>query len=75
MRWSTRASLPARRRCRSRSNIDLRTAGVPIEFSNARTGFDKVLPVAVGEHNAGVYGGLLGYDADRIAALKSEGVI
>ena len=26
------------------SKIDLRTAGVPIQFSGARTGFDKALP-------------------------------
>lgn len=57
------------------SDIDLRTAGIPILFSGARTGFDPVLPVAIGEHNATVYEKLTGYSADRLEALKQRGVI
>ncbi|MFM6933127.1 MAG: CaiB/BaiF CoA transferase family protein [Novosphingobium sp.] len=58
-----------------RSSIDLRTAGIPIQFSGATTGFDDALPVAIGEHNAAIYRDLLGYDDDRIAALKASGAI
>lgn len=54
---------------------ELRTAGIPIRFSAARAGFDPVLPVHIGEHNETIFGGLLGYDADRIAALTADGVI
>lgn len=57
------------------SSIDLRTAGVPIQFSGATTGFDDVLPVQIGEHNGAILGELLGYDEDRIAALKAAGAI
>ena len=57
------------------SNIDLRTAGIPIVFSGADTGFDDVMPIAVGEHNDRVLGGALGYSADRIAELRGKGVI
>ena len=53
----------------------LRTAGIPIRFSGARTGFDNVMPVAIGEHNGSVYGELLGYDEDRLAELVRAGVI
>lgn len=57
------------------SSIDLRTAGVPIRFSGATTGFDDALPVHIGEHNDEVLGGLLGYSAERIAELKAAGAI
>ena len=57
------------------SDVDLRTAGIPILFSGADTGFDDVLPVAVGEHNDRVLGGTLGYSPEQIAQLASEGVI
>lgn len=57
------------------SDIDLRTAGIPIVFSGADTGFDDVMPIAVGEHNDRVLTGTLGYSADRIAELRSRGVI
>jgi len=53
----------------------LRTVGVPIQFSNCRTGFDDTLPVEIGEHNALVYGDLLGYSAERQAELRASGVI
>lgn len=54
---------------------ELRTAGIPIRFSGARAGFDPVLPVRIGEHNEDVLGGLLGYDAARLASLEADGVI
>jgi crotonobetainyl-CoA:carnitine CoA-transferase CaiB-like acyl-CoA transferase len=57
------------------SKVDLRTAGVPIHFSAARTGFDPVLPVMIGEHNDAVFRNLLGYDDARLAALAQDGVI
>jgi crotonobetainyl-CoA:carnitine CoA-transferase CaiB-like acyl-CoA transferase len=57
------------------STVDLNTAGVPIRFSNARTGFDEALPIAVGEHNETVYRDVLGYDEERLAALAAAGVI
>ncbi|MBC2667567.1 CaiB/BaiF CoA transferase family protein [Novosphingobium piscinae] len=58
-----------------RSNIDLRTAGVPIQFSGATTGFDDALPVRIGEHNQPILRDYLGYDEDQIAALKAAGAI
>jgi CoA:oxalate CoA-transferase len=48
--------------------------GVPITFSNARTGFSLSAP-AVGEHNDLVYGEWLGYSAARLAELRSSRVI
>ncbi len=57
------------------SAIDLHTSGVPIQFSDAATGFDDVLPVQIGEHNDPIFGELLGYDSAKIAALKASGAI
>jgi CoA:oxalate CoA-transferase len=57
------------------SSADLRTAGIPILFSDASTGFDDALPVHIGQHNAAIYTDFLGYSPDEIARLKSEGVI
>ncbi len=57
------------------SSIDLRTAGVPIRFSGAETGFDEALPVQIGEHNDGIYKGLLGYSDERLAELRAAGAI
>jgi CoA:oxalate CoA-transferase len=57
------------------SDVDLRSVGVPITFSGARTGFDPALPVRIGEHNGQVLRGLLGYDDAQIAALALEGAI
>ena len=54
---------------------ELRTAGIPICFSGARTGFDSVLPVHVGEHNRAVFGDLLGYDDAKLTRLRDAGVI
>lgn len=57
------------------SQVNLRTAGIPIVFSDADTGFDDVTPILVGEHNDRVLAETLGYDAERIAALRERGVI
>ncbi|MCA1196961.1 CoA transferase [Sphingomonas sp. R647] len=57
------------------SQVNLRTAGIPIVFSDADTGFDDVTPILVGEHNDRVLATTLGYDAERIAALRERGVI
>ena len=57
------------------SSIDLRTAGIPIQFSGATTGFDDALPVRIGEHNDEILRELLGYDDDRIAALVAAGAL
>jgi crotonobetainyl-CoA:carnitine CoA-transferase CaiB-like acyl-CoA transferase len=54
---------------------ELRSSGVPIQFSAARTGFDDALPITIGEHNHRVYRDLLGYDEAEIARLAQEGVI
>lgn len=54
---------------------ELRTSGVPIRFSDARTGFDEALPIAIGEHNLAIYRDLLGYDDAQLATLVQEGVI
>lgn len=48
--------------------------GLPIRFSEASAGFDQP-PPGLGEHNQKVYGGILGYDTDRIAQLRAQGVI
>lgn len=48
--------------------------GVPLRFS----AFPDELPLQapfLGEHNAEVLGGLLGYDAARIGALQTQGVL
>ncbi|MDX2041871.1 MAG: CoA transferase [Acidobacteriota bacterium] len=48
--------------------------GMPIRFSAASTGYDLPTP-EMGEHNQVVYGGMLGYSLERIAALQTDGVI
>lgn len=57
------------------SAVDLRTAGIPIVFSGADTGFEDVMPIKVGEHNDRVLGDALGYSSERIAELREKGVI
>jgi CoA:oxalate CoA-transferase len=57
------------------SDIALHTAGIPIQFSGAQTGFDPVLPVRIGEHDPAVYRDLLGYDDARLAELARLGAI
>jgi CoA:oxalate CoA-transferase len=56
-------------------DLGLRTAGVPIQFSACRTGFDEALPVRVGQDNEAVYKGLLGYSDERLADLRDRNVI
>ena len=48
--------------------------GLPMRFSGAAAGYDQPAP-DLGQHNSDVYGGLLGYSAERIAQLKAQGVI
>lgn len=48
--------------------------GMPIRFSAAHAAHDRPAPY-VGQHNDEVYGGLLGYDAERVAELRARGVI
>jgi crotonobetainyl-CoA:carnitine CoA-transferase CaiB-like acyl-CoA transferase len=48
--------------------------GLPIRFSEATAGFDQP-PPGLGEHNQRVYSEILGYDANRIAELRAQGVI
>lgn len=57
------------------SDIDLRTAGIPIVFSDADTGFDDVMPIQVGQHNDQILSETLGYPPERIADLRARGVI
>ena len=52
----------------------LRTTGVPVRMRNARTGFDRLAP-SLGEHTDEVLTQLLGYDEQRIQALRDAGVI
>jgi CoA:oxalate CoA-transferase len=48
--------------------------GLPISFSGAHAAHDRPAPF-VGQHNDEVYGDLLGYSAERIAALRASGAI
>jgi crotonobetainyl-CoA:carnitine CoA-transferase CaiB-like acyl-CoA transferase len=52
----------------------LATTGVPIVFSASATGFSRPAP-RVGEHNAAVFGELLGYSDARLAQLAADGVL
>ncbi|USX54644.1 CaiB/BaiF CoA-transferase family protein [Lentzea sp. HUAS12] len=56
------------------ATADISATGVPIVFSGSAAGFDRPAP-ALGEHNDLVYGDLLGYDGDRLAALRADRVI
>jgi len=53
---------------------DVYGMGMPIRFSGATVGSDRPAP-ALGEHNDAVYGGLLGYSAEKILELRSRKVI
>jgi CoA:oxalate CoA-transferase len=53
---------------------DVRGMGIPIKFSNAAAGLDRLAP-ALGEHNDFVYGEILGYSAEKIKELKLRSVI
>ncbi|MEN9684039.1 MAG: hypothetical protein RLZZ427_1790 [Pseudomonadota bacterium] len=57
------------------ATVDLRTAGVPIQFSDAATGFDDALPVQIGQHNTAIFRDMLGYSDERIAELAKAGAI
>lgn len=54
--------------------LEILGSGLPIRFSAARAGYDRPAPWQ-GEHNDFVYGGLLGYDAGRLAQLRADRVI
>lgn len=49
-------------------------SGIPIRFSAAAAGFDQHAP-SIGEHNELVYSEMLGYSVEKIAELRSGGVI
>ncbi len=53
---------------------DLYGSGFPVRFSEARAGYD-VPPPRLGQHNEFILGGLLGYTAERIEALRVAGAI
>lgn len=53
---------------------DVYGMGMPIHFSAATAEFDRPAP-SLGEHNNAVYGGILGYSAEKIEALRSRKVI
>jgi crotonobetainyl-CoA:carnitine CoA-transferase CaiB-like acyl-CoA transferase len=53
---------------------DMVGMGVPIVFSEGATGFERPAP-DLGEHNDLVYGELLGYSPQAIAALRADGAI
>ncbi|MET8140530.1 CoA transferase [Sphaerisporangium sp. NPDC005288] len=53
---------------------DLYGTGVPIRFSSCEAALDRPAP-ALGENNAEIYGGLLGYSEDELTTLAEKGVI
>jgi crotonobetainyl-CoA:carnitine CoA-transferase CaiB-like acyl-CoA transferase len=53
---------------------DVYGMGMPIHFSGGTAEFDRPAP-GLGEHNEAVYGGILGYSAEKIEALRSRKVI
>lgn len=53
---------------------DIFGTGIPIGFSGARAGFSRPAP-GLGQDNAAVYEGLLGYPAGTTRSLADEGVI
>lgn len=53
---------------------DIVVGGLPIRMSGSFTGFDKPA-VTLGASNQGIYGELLGYGEERLAALKRDGAI
>jgi len=50
----------------------LRTVGVPIVFSEDKVAFSSPAP-DLGQHNQEIYGGLLGYSAERLSELRADG--
>lgn len=53
---------------------ELLGSGVPITFSRSTVALDRPAP-ALGEHTDTVLGELLGYDADRVRAMRDRGVL
>jgi CoA:oxalate CoA-transferase len=49
--------------------------GLPIRFSRSDAGFEGLDAPFLGEHNAVIYGELLGYDDERLRHLQADGVI
>ncbi len=56
-------------------DLNLHTAGIPINFSGARCALSDTLALHVGQHNEAVYQGMLGYGVERLSALRDQGVI
>jgi CoA:oxalate CoA-transferase len=54
---------------------DVLGTGVPLRFSRSTAGFDGLDAPFLGEHNELVYGAFLGYDGERLRALKEGEVI
>jgi crotonobetainyl-CoA:carnitine CoA-transferase CaiB-like acyl-CoA transferase len=52
----------------------LHGSGLPLSMSGSRIGYDQPA-MAMGAANNAVYGELLGYDAEKLATLKRDGVI
>lgn len=55
-------------------NADVYGPGIPIVFSDAIASLDQP-PPGIGEHNAEVYAGLLGYSAEEMELLRTSGVL
>ncbi len=53
---------------------EVRVDGLPVHFSETDWRMERGGP-CLGEHNEEVFGGLLGLNADEIAALRAEGVL
>ena len=49
-------------------------SGFPIRYSEMNVQYDHPAP-RLGEHNEEIYSGLLGYDQEKLARLKKEGII
>ena len=54
--------------------IDAVAMGLPISFSDARTGFDRPAP-ELGSDNGDIYGGLLGIGDADLKDLKARRII
>jgi crotonobetainyl-CoA:carnitine CoA-transferase CaiB-like acyl-CoA transferase len=55
-------------------DADVYGPGIPIVFSDATVSLDQS-PPGIGQHNAEIYGELLGYSAEQLQALRAAGVI